>query len=506
MAKAAVVGKEEAAPRVRSLSDLAVSTVVTAAVTAGFVGFSESCRHWYVLPAALSGIIIGTDAVAWLRGRMNLYDPVGLFGLLGYHGFFLAPLLAAAWDFWLPYVVGVYKSSVIPSDWRDWMGWMCLLNAGGLLIYRAVRRLPLRAARGARRQWLWQLERRRFWVLLLAGIVGSAGLQVWVYARVGGLVGYILAYGANPLHAFQGSGWLFSISEAFPVLMMIGFVVLARSRPRWRSWAVIAGVLGLFFVLLMVFGGLRGNRGDTVWRLLWAVGMVHLLLRRVPRWSVYAAIPLLLAFMYVYGFYKDLYSGGLQVLSGQASAQEFEGRTGRTVGQVLLGDLARANVHSMLLYRVVDRDSDYQLAWGRTYVATAALIVPRGLWPERPPRKMKEGTEVLYGSGVWRPGGFEASTVFGLMGEGMLNFGVAAVPVAFMILGLYVGQLRRWLLTWRRDDARLLLFPFLVASVFVLWSLDSDNVVVVLLKNALVPVLVVALSSRRSIVTGKIHE
>ena len=52
-------------------------------------------------------------------------------------------------------------------------------------------------------------------------------------------------------------------------------------------------------------------------------------------------------------------------------------------------DLGRTNVQAALLYRL-SADDEYEYALGRTYLASAALVVPRSLWSGRPERKACE--------------------------------------------------------------------------------------------------------------------
>ncbi|MFO5438272.1 MAG: hypothetical protein ACLBM4_06250, partial [Dolichospermum sp.] len=59
-----------------------------------------------------------------------------------------------------------------------------------------------------------------------------------------------------------------------------------------------------------------------------------------------------------------------------------------------------------MLYRLMDDDSDYQYGWGRTYYSAFTILIPQQLWPfpEKPPNKSKEGTDLLYGMGSYIPG------------------------------------------------------------------------------------------------------
>src|SRR5262249_26329541 len=121
-------------PRLAAPTSWVLAALVCVVTVLGFLADSEELQHWLLVPVTLCGILVGKDAIDWLLGRMNLFDPAGIIGVLGVHFFFLAPLLHVAWDYWLEYVVP-------PPDWRDWIGEMAFLNLGGLLVYRFVRDL-----------------------------------------------------------------------------------------------------------------------------------------------------------------------------------------------------------------------------------------------------------------------------------------------------------------------------------------------------------------------------
>ena len=99
--------------------------------------------------------------------------------------------------------------------------------------------------------------------------------------------------------------------------------------------------------------------------------------------------------------------------------------------------MGRCGVQSYLLYHLV-QSNDYEYALGRTYVGSISLLIPRSVWPDRPPNKRQEGTEALFGSGSHVPGEFEVTWLYGLAGETMLNFGPLAVPFAFAVLGTFL--------------------------------------------------------------------
>jgi hypothetical protein len=345
-----------------------------------------------------------------------------------------------------------------------------------------------------------ELDPRRFWIVLGPMLLITAAVQYVVYERVGGVLGYIQAY-RRPGEFFQGYGLTFLISESFPILAFIGFAVLtSRFRILSRWWILVIVLLG-FFALKILFGGLRGSRSNTVWGLFWAVGIIHLWIRPLPRRAFLAGIPVFIAFMFGYGLYKAKGLEGLNALFDPERALAIARGSNRTLHSTLLSDLSRADVQAYVLYRLENGASE-NLAWGRTYVGGVAILIPRSVMPGRPPTKSKEGTDILYGRGSFESGR-SSSRVFGLGGEAMLNVGVLGVPFAFLFFGVFVGWLRRAYYGLGKGDARLLILPLLVNFALIILIGDSDNYVFFFVKEAALPVLLIFFSSRSVRVTGE---
>jgi hypothetical protein len=474
-------------------SSLIVSSIVCVVALMGFIWSSGVFLHWFILPLLACGTLIGADAVDWYRGRFRLLDPAGLLGLLGLHFFFLAPLLHVHWDQWMGYVIP-------PPDWRPWLGGMALINCVGLLLYRLLRGPRDVTNPQGSRQPVWTVSPRKFVPIASIALAGTAVLQYWVYQKYGGILGYIDTYMQAPIGpgGFRGMGMLFTVSESFPVVAMMTFCFFARTNKLARSWVVLSLAMFLYFVFLLLFGGLRGGRGNTVFQLFWGFGMLHLLVRPMSKKVVAVGLVFVIGFMYLYGFYKESGLQGLATVKEGYSRADLEKRTGRTIQGAILGDLARSDVQAFLLYRLWPAPMDYEYAWGRTYVGALALLIPRGLWPDRPLTKVKEGTELMFGRGSHQVEGFEAPNVYGLAGEAMLNYGVVAAPLSFIALGLAVKGIRRLLVSLDRRDIRLLLMPFLVILAVNLLTGDSDNLLFIVVKFGAVPFLVVAAGSGRS--------
>lgn len=479
-----------------SLVSVYVAVSSCAIVSVLMVAANEDFRHWFVLPVFACGAIVGTDAVDWLRGRTDTFDPVGIVGLFGVHFFFVAPLLHVQWDYWL-WTSRWSAYLPPPVDWRPWLGVLATINFVGLVIYSLIWRGIATRYRSPKRTSTWRIADDRFIPLLASALLCTAAAQFAVYQSSGGIGGYVAAYESRS-DWFRGLGPLFMITESFPILMVFG-VAWFGARHRWaRSWHVVVCLLVVFFAVQILFGGLRGSRSNTIWGLFWAVGIVHFWLRPVPRKLVTFGLVALFGFMYLYGFYK---SAGLEALRGLGGGEAFarlERETGRTVERLLLADLGRSDVQAYALYATSHSESNYELSWGRTYVAALTIIIPRWIWPGRPERKIKEGTEIILGTGSYQAGRRYSSRVYGMVGEWSLNFPYALAPATFGLLGLGVAYVRIFGLNLRGFDARLLLLPFLINLCFIVLSSDSDNIVFFLFKRGALPVAVVALGSVRS--------
>jgi hypothetical protein len=453
---------------------------------------SEQTVHWFVIPVLFCGVLIGCDAVDWFRGRLSLFDPAGIIGLAGVHFFFLAPLLHVAWDSWMRYIVP-------PPDWRDWLGGMAIVNAVGLVFYRCAKRRAALWGKRTGKETVWRLNRKPLLWGGGCGLMLSATLQIWIYAQHGGITGYIdtftRALQEDSSTAFQGMGWIFMLSESFPIVGMVYFAVYAGRSRTAKTWLVISLALLAFFVLQMLFGGLRGSRSNTIWALFWAAGIIHFWIRPLNRTFVFVGICFLVFFMYLYGFYKDL--GGYAWTAFEAGTIPAEAnlKTRRTLDGLILRDLGRADVQAFLLYRLLRPDVDYQYVLGGTYLASATLLIPRAIWHDRPSGKVKAGTEAQYGVGSYDENKWRSSLVYGLAGETMLNFGPIAVPFAYLIFGVVVGRLQRFFLKLHHRDTRLLLYPFLVSLCFSFLQSDSDNLLFNFIKDGFVPILVIRFGS-----------
>jgi hypothetical protein len=452
-------------------------------VTLGFVLTSDEFFHWFLIPTILCGVLAGADALDWFCGRVDVFDPKGILGLLFVHRYFLSPFLHLHFNHWI-------RHPDHPADWRPWLGWWGMMNVAGLLVYCGTRAwFGPNPRRHLPRTTTWRLEPGRFSSLLALFLVVTFVLQAGIYLGMGGIEGYVSAY-ENRLGAFDGLGWLLMIAESFPILAMMGYAAHVRQSKRVPSWQFLFVVLVVFLALKIFFGGIRGSRVNTLWGMFWALGIIHFWIRPVPKKLILTGIAVMIPLVYAYGFYKAAGRDGVAAFFESAEARaSMEQEIDRPIHTAYLG----GGTQIFTLYRLCGPESDYQYAYGRTYAAAFARLIPKAWWPDRPEGKLLEGTELFYGRGSFPS--VRASQVWGLMGEAMLNFGPFVAPLAFAVLGFTVGRVRRAMATMGLSDSRWMLMPLLVTLCVVVHSSDSENILFFLVKEGTVPLLLIGLGA-----------
>ncbi|MFW3170394.1 hypothetical protein [Geodermatophilus sp. CPCC 206100] len=466
--------------------DRSVSWVLGAVLVLGTTAVAAlmvpDLRHWFLVPVTACGLLVAPDAVDWVRGRLDVFDPQALTGLVGVHFFFVTPLLHVGFDYWAKYVDG-------SADWRTALGRMALVNLLGLTVYRAV--LAPRPTRA--HPPLPSTDVRRLGRLSAAVAVLGALSFALLVARMGGPAAYVEAM-ADDRSQLQGLGPALLVSTAFPIALLVLALVRLRDRLRRRPAAVVL-VLVPYALLELLVGGLGGSRSHTVWCLVVGVGLCHFLVAPVRRRTLVVLTVALVGFLYLYGFYKAAGSDALEAIGEGASLSELSSDTGRDMRSVLLGDLGRADVQALLLER--QQEGRAPVAHGATYLGDLTFLVPDSLGLGRIPDKIDVGTDMLYGSGSHRPD-FASSYVYGLGGEAVLNFGAAGAVLAFLPFALVVrgasSYYRRCLTSPHAPGAALVAPGLSLAAALALTS-DLDNVTWFLLNYVAVFALL-ALGSR----------
>ena len=467
----------------RDPANVLVAVCLSALIICGAVAIRNDVLHWFLLPVFLCGVLIGPDMVGWLRGQVDAFDPLGVLGAYGYFFFFIGPLLTVMWDYHT-------RELLEPPDWVGWVGWMSVINVFGLLVYLVARKL----LPAIQPRTVWRVQPSLFFASISVALPVTFVFQVYVFAKFGGVLGFMTAYSSSETDKFAGMGWQCLIAELFPVFLGIFILVWKRDFLRARSWGFLVMLLVVFFAGKMLFGGLRGSRSNTVWGLFWIVGAIHLWVRPVPRKAIVAGVLFLAMFMYYYGFYKQEGIRAFEAIDDPDKLALMEQKSGRTLDTALLGDLARTEIQSYLLYRLTNV-SDYDYGYGVTYLEAFDVVIPKSIWPDRPEGKVRKGTEALNGRDVYNARILRASQVYGLAGEAMLNAPPVFAPLSFFILALVIAKARNLMLA-EDGDARWLLVPIVANGVVLVLTGDLDNMFMFFLTVGIGPLVLLRASCR----------
>jgi hypothetical protein len=450
--------------------------------------------HWFLIPVLCCGLLIGPDAIRWLQGQYDLFDPKGLMGIYGLYFFFIAPLLLVHWRLEIPR----FDNAI---DWRHWVGLMAVLNVAALALYLRFHALGYSLRRSVLGR-PWKIHGDIGGKILFFFFLVSFAAQLYYFQLMGGISG-IIAWHTYNLERPVGAGTFRTLGAAFLVILLI-YLSWKRVKAGGKSASLFVAltIVIVFTGIQFILSGLHGSRGAVLFMAFWIAGIVHYFWRPFKVRQLLLGLPFLLGFMYVYNFYDVLGSEAINMLLQGKPLRELEQATGRDNRVLYIEDLSRTSTHSYQIYRLSMSD-EYELRWGRTYVDSFAHYIPTWIWSDKPidPEKRIAGTDLLFGPGVYEPGNRERKNslrVYGLLGEALLNFGVLLAPLPFAIWGFLMGIYRRSLLTWSPTDARLFLAPYLTLAFIFCVFFDLDDFVAVLLFRASPVIVVLYLASLRS--------
>ena len=450
--------------------------------------------HWFLLPISICGIILGNDALAWLRGRLDTFDVKGVIGIFGIYFFFLSPIIFIASD-----LNPVYAD--LPKDWRPWIGLMGIINTVSIILYKIFEFLGQTGRK--RIKTSWQFDNRRS-VIILAGAIAAAILsQAYVLIRFGGFAGIATAQFGGDASVFAGAGIPRLIADSAPILCVFAFLLLMRHTfKRKKNLFVGLILLTLFSCIVFVLSGLYSARGTVVTSIIWTIILFHYFWRPItPKFLLIILTPLLVI-NWVFAFYKDLGPKVIDYVQKENAVQRLEKKTGRTLIGTIVGDLSRVDVQAYMLYRLLSKPDKYNYRYGRTYLEDFTPIIPYWIWPNKPANsgKVLAGTELLWGKGFYKEGVsyLRSNRAYGLGGEMMLNFGFFPVPIAYAIWGFVVGRFRRYVKNLsEKNDLRFFIMPYFIWFIPNMLIWDLDNWVAHSVTRAAFPILIVWLMSSK---------
>jgi len=474
----------------------ALSIILSTTVVILFLFNSNELFHSFIIPVYFSGILIGLDLIDWLRGRIEIFDPVGFIGVFGYHFFFLAPILQIYW--------GAGMGNIEqPEDWRTWLLGIGIINLIGLILYRYFRTYFLNSTQYKVNKWV--IDTNKLLFVSIPVLIVMLALQTYVYISYGGISGYINTYTSRD-GGFEGMGFLFMVAESFPIIFLIVCIHLIQKSKFNKSMIIYFSLFVIFLILKMYFGGLRGSRSNTLWGIIWFAGIFHCFVKPLKKKIIILGSIFVLLFIFVYGIYKGSGDQGLDIFNSDESIMEIADDTNRGIDTLLLGDLSRIRTQAFILHKLIEYPDNYNYALGRSYIGDLSILIPQRIYPNRQPTKVKEGTEIILGSGNYNPNGYVSSRIYGLTGEFMLNFGYLFAPFTFIILAFFIGKVREFYFSLNDRDARLYIYPFFVIMCFLILVQDLDNLVYSIVKNLMIPYLILLLVKQKHVVQESRNE
>jgi len=484
------------------LVDTAFALVWPILLISVFCALGEGMMHWFIVPLYLCGVIVGFDAIRWIRGKMDTYDPKGIIGLIGMHFFVSAPLLVA---FYNADKVG----QVYVSDWRPWLGKIAIYSFIGLVFYNVFQRLSFnKQSKTINTYWSLNYSKCAAWVPLF--LVAISTLHLVFMFKMGGLAGFIKVrtYG---FQAVDVTGWgpAMVFGRSLPIMILIAITLWRYDKlNRSANIFVVGSIIFIFLIIQFFVAGLTGSRSATLWGLFWATGIIHFFWRRLSVKLILIFMIPFITFMYLYGFYKAMGSNAIQAIKQGATIESLSYESGRSFSSMLVGDLSRADVQAAQLYVLESKPWHYRYRFGSTYLTSVVPLIPRKIWPSKPTDagKVIAGTEMLYGAGTYQGQalymtGKRSTRVYGLAGEAMLNFGICGIVLVFAIWGYVAGYIRRRLAGLRYRDMRLLTIPFWINICFLILINDVSNHVAYMLYKWLIPAILIFLVSSKLILS-----
>ena len=450
--------------------------------------------HWFILPTTICGAVCLSSLMSAVGQERLFIDPSLLISVLGYHNTYLAPMLQVYWDY------RIIALPIQPEDYRPWLGRVACINLVGIAIFICVFSRVVNSSASAKSQRIWVINRTRLVFFGLLVILASVAMQAYVYSDFGGVSGYVDKY-LYDREAWTNKGGLLVIAESAPLMAVLILGCLQQKRIRRgpirrTSWPLLMICGFVFLMLQVVFGGLRGSRSNIVVNCFFAAGIVHQVFRPLSKRLVILLGIAAVAFSYYYVFFKDFGYAGVNAAISLEGRESLLSRSGRSQENVLIADFSRSDVQAFIVQEL-ESGRNVDLAMGRTYIGTLSLLVPRMIWPERLPTKLKWTTELENGPGSYGTGAYRSSRMYGQLGEAMLNFGYLGVPASFALMGLIFGKLSILSRQLSITDARRMLLPGMVITSVCMVIQDSDNVLYFIVQYLVIPWTVIWISAFR---------
>ncbi|ELC9581322.1 hypothetical protein RJY99_002256 [Vibrio vulnificus] len=433
---------------------------------------------YFLFPTILSSLLLA-DLISRTIKLSTIFHPVPFVSLMLIWSMVCAPYVA--------YGSG-YNIALPPKeiDWLIWQSATSHIYFLCILLYYLGARMGFSTVCKPKKYTF----RNKSNVIIISAIFLSLSLtvQILVFEKFGGISGYVDVWSDDRMQ-FKGLGFFLIIAEAFPILL--AFFILYTYRDDRKSLYFFVGLILVFFILKLVFGGMRGSRSNTIWGLFWLGGVIHISYYRFKKIHFIAGATFLVAFMSIYSLYKSF---GMDGFSGEYTIEDTGRYEGNPVLGVLVTDFSRTGEHSYILHEYFNT-TDYDIKYGNTYISSLFKLIPGVDSPFGKVDKNFAGAQLFYGHYNINPDHsyFYNSRIYGLYGEGLLNFGPILPIFLFFFVGALIGIIHKFSISISYSDPRIYIVPFVSNLCLMLLLADSDNIIFFAFKNGLFVILFIFL-------------
>lgn len=452
---------------------------------------------YYFIVAFFCGVLVAKDFVEWLMRRKDSFDPAFLISIPLFFIVFVSPVMQVTWDFW-PYLPPLTYD-------EDWIFYWFSLNAIGLLIYRAILDLHFYGVGGARIKTFWYIDEKKFIPALKIAIFVAVLCQAFIYAKFGGVSSFVdtfterQAAGVKEEDPFEGLGVVTIIAESFKYCFSMLVIYKLRNSDFAKTNKFLFLMVLCLFVIFLPFGGLRGSRSSTIFAIFFAVGMYHLWIRKLTVANIISFILFGSIFISGYYWYKVAGLSGIGAIFDDSQKVQLHESRQDSTKYIIARDLGRMDIQALALREMLADDGrGPDFALGRTYVTAVFAIIPRAIFPKKPPQITKEKTEIIYGNGAYDPNAARQTTlVLGQFGEMFVNFGIAGIFLYYSLLAIFIGKVREMIFGLNHEDARKFILPVLCFLPILFLITDFNVIFQQVTRYLMVPVLVIYYSCRK---------
>ena len=302
------------------------------------------------------------------------------------------------------------------------------------------------------------------WIFILIGTI----FQIILYQRVGWFDGYlgIKSLINNPLSGF---GPMVIIAEITPLILAP--IIFPKLKKYKAGWFI---VIFLSILLLILFGAFRGSRSSFLFRFIVMIGYAYDIGIKFPKKLIISIT--LVVYLYL-----------ITIIS-------FTNNPINSITKnILITDLTRLDTQAILIERV---DKNKEFDYGNTYFySLKRTLIPTfvlNYFDSEKGESLKTvvGTESIMGRAATTRG-YRNSYVYGIVGEGLLNFPKFLVIIPVLIFTYICYLINKWRTKLTSVNGYdLIVKNNLIIIPFVIFMSDLDNVIFFFLKNVLLIILI----------------